>query len=119
MGTATDTSRFPGRPISDWGVVGQRAKEARAQADVTPGTVERALGITEEDLARFEAGEPVLSSYEIRELAELCRTTWGALFYGDEEPLFRGKAEVEVAREASRLGRELMLRYLAVEAISK
>jgi hypothetical protein len=65
---------------------------------------------------RMEAGEPVLSAYELRLLAGLLDTTLGTWMYDDARAVFRGKQDRQAVEEAERTGREMMSRYLALEA---
>ena len=107
----------PAVPASDWLTIGARAARCRTEVAVSPEDVQKLLGTPVGDLLAFEAGEPVISVYEIEGLATMLGTHPGAWFCGDEAPLFRG-ADSSASKEATDLGTSLMADFLAAEARS-
>lgn len=106
----------PSVPVNGWLVVGRMIGEAIAGAGRTPADVGASLDLSVADLQWQIKGEPVLSTFELERLARELGTTTGAWFYDDRAALFRGQDARGAAAEAERIGRELMLRHLGLEA---
>jgi hypothetical protein len=105
-------------PVNGWVAVGSAIGESLARAGRQLDDVSVLLELEADDLKRQVGGEPVLSSFELQRLAEALGTTTGVWFYGDRPALFRGEDASGAAAAAAAIGRELMLRHLALEAAS-
>ncbi len=116
MSPAVPSNLIQPRPADGWRTVGARVAQTRRTNGVEPAHIEETLGIAPDELARLEAGDPVLSMHELKLLADLLDTTTGAWFYSDERPMFRGSGGADNAHAAASLGRELMMQYLALKA---
>lgn len=103
-------------PATDWLVVGRRIANSIERAGLTIESASVHAGLDADDVQRQVNGEPRLSAFELQQLAELLATTTGAWFYDDRPALFRGQAASDAAADAERIGRELMLRHLGLEA---
>jgi transcriptional regulator with XRE-family HTH domain len=103
-------------PVANWVIIGQRAAASRRAASVSVSDVAEQIGVEEARLLGFEAGEPTLSAFEVRELARHLDTTPGTWLCGDEDALFRGK-DRKAAQEAREIGIALMTEFLAAEAL--
>lgn len=117
MSSPAPTSLISSRPVEDWATIGARVAEAREAKGLKLSDVQQVVGIAPNDLLRLEVGEAVISMHEMKVLADLLDTTTGAWFYADQRPIFRGAAEDGAAREAEVVGRDLMMKFLAVEAV--
>ena len=105
------------RPVADWATVGVRLAHTRRAAGLEPLDLARKAGVDVDDLARQEAGEPLLDSFDLQAIAVVLETTTGAWFYGDERAMFRGSGNGQAARAAEDIGRRLMSEFLATQAV--
>lgn len=114
---STVSVAIPRHPVADWATVGTRLMEVRQAAGLERHELARQAGVDAADLARQEHGEPVLDAFDLQALARVLSTTTGAWFYADEAAMFRGIADRRAADEAEALGRTMMSRFLATEAL--
>ncbi|MCW2997045.1 MAG: hypothetical protein JWN65_594 [Solirubrobacterales bacterium] len=114
--TAASHRIVPAFPVHGWEEAGRLISAAIETSGASVQDVAAAAGIALEDLQRQIGGEPVLATFELSALAVALGTTTGAWLYGDRPALFRGQDTSGAAAEAEAIGRELMLRHLALEA---
>ncbi len=114
--TTLPTHIVPTCPVRGWGAVGDMIAESITRAGRTLAEASVLAEVEANELRRQIHGEPALSAFELHRLAGKLGTTTGAWFYGDRPALFRGRDASGAAAQAETIGRELMLRHLALEA---